>query len=914
MLSKLFKPKWQHRDPAVRLRALHSLNPLDARDGEALRALATDDDSSVRRAALERIAELGLLRTLAGQSPEGRARYLGRLRELERAELAAELPHLQALQAGAELACEHPSPEARQLLLAALDDEQRLQVALHGHTSQNRQAAVEALQDEQALERAYDALKQRDKGAAQRAKSKLDALRQAAREHARQRDAALAMLAKLEQLSRASNLDGLYAHQLEHLARQWQELGTGLLDDSEQARGSSALATAQQRLAEEHAREAAAREAVARAEASREAQIAVLEQLERARDSLHAELPAAEDEHLLRLRADVAGILSITQNAWEEACEETRPASAEAHRYQDLIQHLHAASEALQSLVIALNQGEPSTPAISWPRQLPAPPQLKQHTPAPAAAKHSVDDQDLKASKRALEQHLAQLELALEGGHLHDTTQPLKQAQQALAENPELARRYDSRLRNLSARVQELRDWQRFATLPKQEALCEEMEALADNPLPGEQQAERLKALQDSWRALGNTGANGQSLWKRFQDAGDRAYAPVKAHQAQLRALRQHNLEQRLLVCDQLELYARGADWTQPDWKACGNIIHTARQEWRRLHPVDRKDGQAAQERFDAVVGELEQRLRDEYNRNAQAREQLIQQARALLEAEDAFEASHQAKALQQSWKTLGTTDHARDRKLWSDFRALCDQIFERREQARNQRRSEREARDGAVAELLGEARQLLQCSDEGVADALSQLEALAERLQEQAPPAAWRKPLQEVENSLRDRQQELPRRAREASWAELRRRAGLCRALEQGELDVAALEAAWQQGPGLPENWEIRLRERVARAQAGTDDIQRSQNAQRARSMVLELEILVGAESPVEEQALRMEQQMARLGLFGQQRESAQEARERIELEWLALGQLPAQDFEQLEHRLRRALALFDDSAQKIS
>lgn len=913
MLSRLFKPKWQHRDPAVRLRALHDLNPLDARDGAALLALAGDEDGSVRRAALERIQDLTTLRELAPAGAEARARYLGRLRELEREPLARELPHLLAMSAAAELACEHPSPEARQLLLDALDQAQRLQVAIHGHTSQSRQAAVEALQDEDALDQAFEALKQRDKGAAQRARAKLEALRQAAREHAQKREAALALVAKLEQLSRAASLDGLYAHQLEHLSRQWQERPAGLLDAAEDARGSTALATASQRLAEEQAREAAAREAVARSEASREAQIAVLEQLERARDSLHAELPAAEDEHLMRLRADVAGILSITQNAWEEACEDARPASAEAHRYHDLIQHLRAASDALQSLVIALNEGADASPQLPWPRQLPAPPQIKQHklAPAPRAAEES---QDLKASKQALEQHLAQLELALEGGHLHDTTHALKQAQQTLAEAPALAGSYDGRLRQLSARVQELRDWQRFATLPKQEALCAEMETLADNPLPAEQQAERLKALQDSWRALGHTGGNGQSLWKRFQEAGDRAYVPVKEHQAQLRALRQHNLEQRRLICDQLELYARQGDWSAPDWKACGQIIATARQEWRRFHPVDRKEGQATQERFDAVVGELEQRLKDEHNRNAAARESLVQQAQALLASEDAFGATDQAKALQQQWKTLGATDHARDRRLWQEFRAVCDQLFERREQTRSNQRSERDAREGAVAELLQEAKALQDCGDSAIGEALAQLDQLAERLRELAPPTAWRKPLQELENALRDRQQELPRRQREATWAELRRRAGLCRALEQGELDQAALEAAWQAGPALPEAWEQRLRDRIARAQAGHDDAQRAENARRARAMVLELEILAGEESPEEDQAERMAQQMARLGQFGQQRESAQATRERIELEWLALGALPGSEFEQLEKRLSRSLQRFDNTAQKMS
>lgn len=895
MLSRFFKPKWQHPDPVVRLRAAQTLSGLDPRDLEALRALAADADATVRRAALDRIEDPAeLQRLIRAGSAEARSRYIGQLRTVEGQPLEAALPALTELGLLAELACEHSAPEARTRLLAQMDEAGRLHVAIHGQTSQSRQAAVEALSGEDALEQAFDALRQRDKGAAQRARAKLDALRRQDRERQQQREQAEALLARLEHLARAP-LDPMFAHQLEHLSRQWQALPAGSLDHDLSERAGRARATATERLAEERAREEAAAEAQRQAEHALAAQCAVLEQLERARDALIDELPGADHTGLQRLRADIAGILNITRGAWEDACEHHAPERSLGARYERLISVLGAASDAMQGLLGALADN-PDAADIEWPESLPRPAVLK-----PPAAPAAAPAQD-PAARQQLEQALAALEAALDEGHLQQAGQLLRQAQQLNAA--------DARLRALAARLQEMRDWQQFATTPKREALCEAMEALADTPLEGDAQGERVRQLQDAWRALGSSGSD-QSLWQRFKQAGDRAWAPAREHQEQLRALRQHNLEQRRIICEQLELYVRETRDQPVDCRACGNILRTAQQEWRRFHPVERREAGPLQQRFDEVAGALQQRLAAEHGANAQARQALIEQARALLEAEDAFAATEQAKQLQQQWSRLGPAEPGRDRQLWLEFRQHCDQIFEHREQARQQRQSDREARDTQLSALLERARALRDSPDERIDEALAELENLAEQLRELAPASAWRKALQVAETALRDRQQDLPRRARQAAWQELRRRAALCTELERGRLAQEQLEAAWQQGQELPEAWEKRLRARLAAPQPGAQEA-----GQRARQLVLELEILSGVDSPEEDQPLRMQQQMARLAdRFGHARESAEEARERIELEWLTLAGLPETGCEDLQHRMQHALHQFDTGHdQKVS
>ena len=87
MLKNLFKPKWQHKDFAVRKIAVMRLSPNKSEDAAIIEQLAANDDNAeVRKAAIERLINLELLSELKQQSKEDELKKAQKkIKQLERA-------------------------------------------------------------------------------------------------------------------------------------------------------------------------------------------------------------------------------------------------------------------------------------------------------------------------------------------------------------------------------------------------------------------------------------------------------------------------------------------------------------------------------------------------------------------------------------------------------------------------------------------------------------------------------------------------------------------------------------------------------------------------------------------------------------------------------------------------------------
>jgi len=230
-------------------------------------------------------------------------------------------------------------------------------------------------------------------------------------------------------------------------------------------------------------------------------------------------------------------------------------------------------------------------------------------------------------------------------------------------------------LQQLDAKLGELKDWKSFSVAPKQVELMEEMEALATgSTLHATALAERIKSLQDEWRMLSKgAGENLEADWQRFQEAARKAYQPCREYfEAQAQVRRDH-LQRREAVLEKLAAFEAAHNWEQPDWQTVSMALRDARQEWRQHSPVDRAAGKAVQERFDAVLASLQNRLDLEYARNIKEKRLLIDRAQRLLASEDSRKAIDEVKELQQKWKGVGPVPRAADRSLWEEFRQHCD-------------------------------------------------------------------------------------------------------------------------------------------------------------------------------------------------------------------------------------------------
>ena len=518
---------------------------------------------------------------------------------------------------------------------------------------------------------------------------------------------------------------------------------------------------------------------------------------------------------------------------------------------------------------------------LRWPDWAKPPEPLRQATARMAVLKSFEDAARAEQERLAeqLEGAVQEVGTAIEAGRLQGAASALGLARRLEKSLPDrLAAAHRKAISRRAAQVDELRDWQTFATAPKRERLVQAMNALAEHPEPPQEQSERIKALRNEWRALGNSSNSSErSLHDQFNRAAERAFEPCRAYYAEQAELRSRNLAGRQRICEQLEAYLASVDWSTADMKAAEQIMRTAREEWRSLHPVDRKQSRAIEARFERSQERIHAAVKQAWEANLAKKREIVAAAEALAAADTraATEASAQGdaevaakvaevKRLQQRWRAVGVTPRSADQKLWKAFRGHCDRIF-------NDRDAHRQQAAQRVDEALATA--------EDICLALQQ--ALEASASEQPDPGLVHRLRAELDDlALPDRQ----RRAALRRFEELAREYGTVLRIAKQKTLLADLEQL--------EAWDLE----VSQAEAAGRPVEapapefagRGQGGAKGEQALLELtvaaEIQAGIESPRQDAELRLQLQVRILNDSmnrGAQRKAAKE----LAAEWCRIG-----------------------------
>lgn len=404
------------------------------------------------------------------------------------------------------------------------------------------------------------------------------------------------------------------------------------------------------------------------------------------------------------------------------------------------------------------------------------------------------------------------------------------------------ASQIDGKLHLLSGQLRELRDWQAFAALPKLEALCEEMEKLAELELPVTAKADAVRELQQQWRAAKPPQVKqAQALWDRFKAAGDRAWAPCAEHFDNERKQREFNLEQRQIICQSVESFAAQFTTERADWKALNQLLEQVHREFQRFHPVPRAEEKPIRQRYDDAIAPLKQALSEEMGRNEAAKQQLIARAQALAEHAGAADLVDRVKPLQEAWKQIGITRRNEDQKLWQAFKTATDSLFETRRQAREQQRAHHDQRVQEAQEVIQALRDMATADDDtlaGSAAAFAELEARFSEFKDlpEAQLSGLNKAFRAAGDNYRERVRGIPARR-----------------------EQAANQALWAAVNGQAAHLNEAQQALLAARPAPTPETDRQR-----RLLAIELEVLADRDSPDSERELRQQWQMQRLTQAG--------------------------------------------------
>ena len=846
MLASFFKPKWQHKDPKVRIQAI---NTLGGESVELIKLAQTDPDMEVRMEAVVRLTHLPTLIQL-GHS----AGSLGERAKQRVIGLAATDAHHDVLLADVFVWLNNPAlirsiardatrgAKLRKHALEQLDDQDLLFDIAQADPSKDVQFLVASrLTDLEKIKQLDKLHGKGNKRLRQFLKDRLD--QEQTKQHIQQQIENLCMdAASLGQ----KGSWGQEKTRTRILQQNWQKHAASATSE-QSARFQAALDDFQQRLAsfeDVESRVAPIRTARQDILNAAERQLNQLDTnpesftlttLDTELDSLkrlwaqQAELPAAEQALMDKRWAELQTQLQQLRNTLADDLKALEKLNALNEQANELRRQDKAVASkwvlGLQSDWV--NAKRPQ----NLRRVMPDLEQSFNRAMEVLTARLDKQKAQRDSTLKALRDELQALETSLENEQYSEAIEQHQAFIQRLKETPDLPQSdynfFQRRIQMLTPYIREIQDWRRWGTDQVRKQLIETAEHLrSDDEIDPQERAKQVQTLRQEWRKLSQLEPGQQrTLWKTFDSTVTAAYEPSKQHFAEQAQQRAEHLQQRTAICEQLEAVNSTTDWANPDWKALQNQVTAIRKQWKEAGTVSHKDWKSINERFNAAMDALEVYFKAERTRNWQARQQLVEQAQALVELQDTAKAIDAAKVLQGQWQISLASRPSDEQRLWKQFREPIDTLFNRLRDERQQRR-----------------------------DAINAQKAEAERIEAEK------------------RQQELERKQQKID-------------------ELQALNA-----------------QSNAAKQEASDEATQHTNQTKGELLCLQLEVLLGLETPLEFQAARMEYQIAHLrDAMSSRKGNANPLAQALPLlkQWYGLGSMSAEALASQQPRVDAAQAV---------
>jgi len=892
LFQRFKKPDWEHKDAAIRLRAVQSSREPALLD-KLVELVQTDSSPDVRAAALRRIDDPVLIeRRLRGENDvsvvdAARRRLIDVLCGKNVAQESGSAALLQTFDAEVltEVAERCPLPGLRRIALERAERPALLvQRCIHDPDPGLRLWLLERINDADALQKIADGSRKRDKRLTRAARDKLQSLQFASGDASALQQLALAVGERAERLGR--ELPATRQDDINALQAQWSDLRARVSEDTvRRVEGALSMADAALR--------AAAGEPVVRLHAPAETVIETVAldvvpkqeppPADPALEALAGQLPDANaddlDVQLARIEQE-AGTFSANGNVTVEA-------------------QLSALQAAIKSLRQRRKQAE-------------------------AAARDAQSAAQMRA-----------LEAALQEGHIGNA----RAARSALGRK--VGRELQARLHAADEALAKFEEWQRWSGSKARVRLCDQAEALYGSGIHPDALANKVKELRAEWTRLdGIDGAAApgpeHGISRRFNGLCQRALAPARPYFEKRRELRHER-------SGQIDALLTETITPTTDLIALRKRLRDAFNELADGAPEKRTEhGRLLRER----LAEIDRVLNEQREQAALGKQGLITRLRRELGTADAPTAIDLAKRAQADWKRLPRAEREVEDRLWADLRALIDPIFNRQRDADVAAAVRSAEAEASAQSVLTELEALAAADGERLLHASAHLEALQTRWRAlSAVEVSEREPDRRARDA--DRQPSRPSagrggkerpapsrpsrsahphdarfealcarvlalqatalRAREREQLEaLCEAGGLLDLIERDQIERAdaaetdALEATLA-ALTLPAD----AREALARRRAAAREGKKAEHDS-AERLAVQAELDAGIDSPAAASSLRREAQMQRLAakLSGQ---TVLPPRQAIRSGLLALHALPGLDPDQRTQWSRRMLAAWD-------
>ncbi len=470
--------------------------------------------------------------------------------------------------------------------------------------------------------------------------------------------------------------------------------------------------------------------------------------------------------------------------------------------------------------------------------------------PVPADSKPTIK----KKPRKDLLPQLEALEAALEAGNLAQSDALL---QKILPQQKDLAKNLGGRWQRAQQRVTELNRWQKWSSRRQRRQLCVEARAMRAGNQHPEAVANRIRDLRQAWGGLdaleptsGRASATDVALKRRFNALCHRALEPTRPWFEKRDSLRQEHSQK-------IEALLQADAPDSEDWKALAVRRRQLAEARRELDQVDPRSRKSLARRLGRAIEKLDAPLDAHYQNIHKAHEHLIEQAKALMEADPAKRTA-EARQLQKQWQAMGPGRRDLDRKQWRTFRSAMDAVFEALEQDKQKE-----------VEQAKESRQ----------EAHSLLQSLQMDANTHDEPAI-------LQTALREARQQW-RTLDVRDQAMVRRFDTLRQEIEERvrSLDVEKRRQSYRDWLAAAEKGEDAMDMPASLREAITHRSDAPADLDSVRQLLVRMEALGGLDSPAEDQDIRMQINLERLqaSLGSGRRENPRQQLDSYLAQWIA-------------------------------
>ena len=557
-----------------------------------------------------------------------------------------------------------------------------------------------------------------------------------------------------------------------------------------------------------------------------------------------------------------------------------------------------------------------------------------QSAPEETAENMELNALNAKITLEEIEQLVVDLRQSLSDGQLKECISRYEKCQAKLRKLSEIGFK-SKKLTNLQKTinglyfgVRELKDWRHWGMDQARLDLIEKLKKLQNfqgDPRDLHVQIKEIRELWNSWNQTGDF--PNRTLREKYTSAYEEAFKPCKNYFKEQKKQRKTNKNLRKEICVQLEENYEAIDWNRPNWASIGELIRNSRKQWVNAVPLNKKDWNSTNARFDEVMKNYAPHLERERNRGVRFRMDLIDKVNAL-ENLPVKAATEKAKEYQQDWKTVVIRDKKKkENELWEQFRIACDKQFQRRNEFRKVANEKWQESEKVKKSLLGEIKKLNELPTDQVKGSASKATVIQRqwstatqdnKRSKGALDTKFNHEISKFQNSVRKADKFIF----EKRISVLESKAGICNELEMAigkencESTLTAYQKKWNSIEADCGEFEEAIQIRYATAcemlQNGSEVLDSNsekwaENLEMKQNICLRLEILSEIESPPEFARERMKQNVERLNAVMTKQVSVtnpeEEIRELMVSYWLA-GAVPSEAHELLKQRFNRIQA----------